>query len=308
VGKSEKEGGKQTHDTFVLVLVLGLMSSVPYSSPATRWVTAASGGGGGGNGACGGADESSSGPDEIKPAFIIGIAGGSASGKTSLCHQIHSLLPNQRVAIVAQDSFYRNLTPDEIRRAAQHNFDEPAAFDWPLMHDVLASLRRRRKVDVPTYDYKTHSRSDVVVPLWNIDVVLFEGILAFHDEPDVRMGELMDLKIFVETDSDTRLARRVFRDTQNRGRSLESVLLQYERFVKPSFEQYILPLKKRADVIIPWGDYSQNMFSDDGSWQSQRYPALEMIVEHIQTKLASFGPPPIRTLSPASLRVHESLT
>lgn len=210
---------------------------------------------------------------------------------------------------MAQDSFYRNLTAEEIARAASHNFDEPAAFDWPLMHDVLSNLRRRRKVDVPTYDYKTHSRrSDVSTPLWNIDVVLFEGILAFHDEGEVSMSQLMDLKIFVETDSDTRLARRVFRDTQSRGRSLESVLAQYERFVKPSFERYILPLKKKADVIIPWGDYSQNMFSDDGTWQTMRYPALEMIVEHIQTKLSSFGPPPMRTLSPASLRVHESLT
>jgi len=200
------------------------------------------------------------------------------------------MLPNQRVATVAQDSFYRNLTPEEIALAADHNFDEPAAFDWPLMYDVLYNLRMRKKVEIPSYDYTRHARGEAKTTLWNIDVVLFEGILAFHDEPEHKMSELMDLRIFVETDSDTRLARRVFRDTQTRGRTLESVLAQYERFVKPAFEQHIMPLKKKADVIIPWGDYSQGRFSDDGSWQRQRYPALDMIVEHIRLLLSLLPP------------------
>jgi uridine kinase len=210
------------------------------------------------------------------------------------------------------------------------------------MYDVLLSLKHRKKTEIPTYDYKTHSRTTEVVSLWNVDVVLFEGILAFHDDSDYdqdqiilrsksptststnnnsnynsnnngdngkrRLSDLMDLKIFVETDSDTRLARRVFRDTSQRGRTLDSVLTQYEKFVKPAYEKYIQPLKRKADVIIPWGDYSDNCFSDDGSWKAVRYPALDMIVEHIQTKLALFkAETAFKTISPAS-QIREQFT
>ena len=248
-----------------------------------------------------------------------------------MCHQIYSLLPNQRVAIVAQDSFYRNLTPEEIKMVAHHNFDEPAAFDWVSMYDVLLSLKQRKKTDIPSYDYNTHSRTSEVTPLWNVDVVLFEGILSFYDEEDDmkpvfagsasssssasasgserrRLSELMDLKIFVETDSDTRLARRVFRDTSQRGRTLDGVLNQYEKFVKPAYEKYIQPLKRKADVIIPWGDYSRNCFSDDGSWRCMKYPALDMIVEHIQTKLANFKAESGRHVVSPAAQLREKLS
>jgi len=221
-------------------------------------------------------------------AFVIGITGGSASGKTSVAEKLLSMLPNQRVAIVTQDSFYRNLTPEELPYARDFNWDCPEAFDWELQKDVLTSLRARKKVDIPIYDYVNNCRDpNKHITLWNVDVVIFEGILAFYHHPDPKLclEPLIDLKIFVETDGDTRLARRVFRDTQFRGRSIASVLAQYSRFVKPSYETHIAPLKRRCDIIIPWGDYGDNVFSDDGSWKNRRYPALDMIVEHVKTKI-----------------------
>jgi len=222
-----------------------------------------------------------------REAFVIGITGGSASGKTSVAEKLLSMLPNQRVAIVTQDSFYRNLTPEELPNARDFNWDCPEAFDWKLQKEVLTNLRARRKVMVPIYDYVHNCRSTDCTVLWNVDVVIFEGILAFyhHPNPELCLDNLIDLKIFVETDGDTRLARRLFRDTQFRGRSIASVLAQYSKFVKPSYETHIAPLKRRADIIIPWGDYGDNVFSDDGSWKSRRYPALDMIVEHIKTKI-----------------------
>jgi len=239
-------------------------------------------------------------------AFVIGITGGSASGKTSFAEKILAMLPNQRVAIVSQDNFYRGLRPEEQATAADFNFDHPDALDWKAQYEALSQLRERKRVQIPTYDYVTHTRSKVVHELWNYDVVLFEGILAFYQHPEYCLLPLMDLKIFVETDSDTRLARRVLRDTKVRGRTVESVLEQYERFVKPAYDQFIAPLKRKADVIIPWGDYSGNCFNDDGNWKQVHYPALDMIVEHIQTKLAvcSAGQPP-RSVSPTSKTIQE---
>jgi len=240
-------------------------------------------------------------------AFVIGIAGGSASGKTSFAEKILKMLPNERVIIVSQDNFYRGLRPEEQAKAHDFNFDHPDALDWESMYKALSGLRERKRVEIPTYDFVTHTRSSVVRELWNYDVVLFEGILAFYQHPQFPLSQLMDLKIFVETDSDTRLARRVLRDTKHRGRTVESVLEQYERFVKPSYDQFIAPLKRKADVIIPWGDYSGNVFNDDGNWKQVHYPALDMIVEHIQTKLAAcarFGMP-TRSVSPLTKTVAE---
>ncbi|KAH3766303.1 phosphoribulokinase/uridine kinase family protein [Pelomyxa schiedti] len=233
-------------------------------------------------------------------AFIIGVAGGTASGKTSLCAQILSMLEvyQTRVAIVAQDSFYKTLTEEQHNHVAAHNFDEPAAFDWELMREVLTKLRHKKKTEIPIYDYVTHSRrTDKTVPLFAQDVILFEGILAFHNEGSIDLRSLMDLAIFVETDNDTRLARRVVRDIQERGRQLDNVLYQYEKFVKPAFEEWVEPQKRMADVIIPWGEYSKNNVCVDltkGEWQTQHYPALDMIVEHIRTKLPCM-PTPKRT-------------
>jgi len=243
--------------------------------------------------------------------FVIGIAGGSASGKTSVAQRIHSMLPDNRVAIITQDSFYRNLTPEEQEHAADFNWDQPDAFDWAEIKSVLEALRARKVAVIPRYDYAHNCRStEGAQKLWNVDVVIFEGILSFyeHPNPDLRLSPLMDLKIFVETDGDTRLARRIFRDTQRRGRTIQSVLAQYSKFVKPAYDTFIAPLRKKADIIIPWGDYSENVFEDDGSWKNAKYPAMDMIVEHIQKKLAQSRPAPFQNDPTKEPQVHENPT
>jgi len=202
--------------------------------------------------------------------FIIGVAGGTASGKTSVCKLILSCLGDHRVAIISQDCFYKNLSQDEKAKAANkdYNFDHPDAFDWQLLEKVLQDLADGKPVKIPTYDFVTHSRTEETTSICAVDIILFEGILAFFLE-DAR--KYMNLKVFVEVDADTRLARRIMRDIKSRGRDLEGVLTQYQKFVKPAFEQYILPSKVHADVIIPRGADNQ--------------VAIDLIVQHIRSKL-----------------------
>jgi uridine kinase len=208
-----------------------------------------------------------------KRPFIIGVCGGTASGKTSVCEDILRKLENQRVVIISQDSFYTSLKEDQLPEVHSYNFDHPNAFDWPLLESVLSGIKTGKRVEIPEYSFITHARLDKSTPLYGADVILFEGILSFYTA-DLR--NTMDLKIFVDTDADTRLSRRVMRDINERGRSLQGVLHQYETFVKPSFEEYILPTKKYADVIIPRGIDNQ--------------VAIKLIVQHIRTKLEERDP------------------
>ncbi|XP_059056537.1 uridine-cytidine kinase isoform X1 [Achroia grisella] len=211
---------------------------------------------------------------ENKTPFLIGVAGGTASGKSTVCQRIMEKLGQQhkeqterRVVCISQDSFYRTLAPSERLRAerGQFNFDHPDAFDDKNLLAVLKDILAGKKVEVPEYDYITNSinphRSHTIYPA---DVVLIEGILVFYF-PEVR--ELFHMKLFVDTDSDTRLARRVPRDIMERGRDLEQVLNQYMNFVKPAFEEFCLPTKKFADVIIPRG--------------ADNLVAIDLIVHHI---------------------------
>jgi len=202
--------------------------------------------------------------------FIIGVCGGSASGKTTVCQMIDKRLGTQRVVIISLDSYYKALVTEQIAlaHASEYNFDHPDAFDWKLLAEQLDGLRKGKSVNIPVYDFSTHSRlKDKFTQIHGsvIDVILFEGILSFHS---AEVRDLFDMKIFVDTDSDTRLARRVLRDMKERGRSLEGVLSQYEKFVKPAFDQYIWPSKKHADVVIPRG--------------SSNVVAIDLIVQHIQ--------------------------
>eukprot|EP01124_Arcella_intermedia_P029173 TRINITY_DN60_c0_g1_i1.p1 TRINITY_DN60_c0_g1~~TRINITY_DN60_c0_g1_i1.p1 ORF type:complete len:266 (-),score=55.37 TRINITY_DN60_c0_g1_i1:89-886(-) len=203
--------------------------------------------------------------------FLIGVCGGTASGKTTVCDIITQKLDDQRVATISLDSFYRNLTPEELTNVANHNFDHPDAFDWELLTSTLEALYRGKTVSIPTYDFTTHSRLPQVSHTIHgsiSDIVIVEGILLFHPKEVV---DLLDMKLFVDTDADTRLARRVRRDIADRGRSLESILKQYEKFVKPSFDEFILPTKKYADVIIPRG--------------SSNTVAIDIMVQHIKQKI-----------------------
>ncbi|XP_074524549.1 uridine-cytidine kinase 2-A [Halichoeres trimaculatus] len=206
--------------------------------------------------------------------FLIGVAGGTASGKSSVCSKIMELLGQneidhhqRQVAILSQDSFYRVLTPEQKAKAlkGQFNFDHPDAFDNDLIIATLWDIKEGKTVHIPVYDFVSHSRKEETVTVYPADVVLFEGILMFYSQ---EIRDLFQMKLFVDTDADTRLSRRVLRDISERGRDLESVLAQYITFVKPAFEEFCLPTKKYADVIIPRG--------------ADNLVAINLIVQHIQ--------------------------
>ncbi|XP_068909906.1 uridine-cytidine kinase isoform X1 [Tenebrio molitor] len=212
---------------------------------------------------------------DAKTPFLIGVSGGTASGKSTVCKRIMEKLgqvdvdhTQRQVVCISQDSFYRDLTPSEIQKAERglFNFDHPDAFNETLMKESLMDILAGKIVQIPTYDYKNHSlRNDEILTIYPADVVLFEGILVFYF-PEVR--KLFHMKLFVDTDSDTRLARRVPRDINERGRDLEQVLNQYMTFVKPAFEEFCSPTKKFADVIIPRG--------------ADNTVAIDLIVQHIR--------------------------
>ncbi|KAL6143124.1 hypothetical protein ACLB2K_053820 [Fragaria x ananassa] len=204
-----------------------------------------------------------------KQPFVIGVSGGTASGKTTVCDMIIQQLHDHRVVLVNQDSFYRGLTPEESDRVHEYNFDHPDAFDTEQMLECVQKLKCGQSVQVPIYDFKIHRRSSDSFRQVNAsDVIILEGILVFHDQ---RVRNLMNMKIFVDTDADVRLARRLRRDTVERGRDIDSVLEQYAKFVKPAFDDFVLPSKKYADVIIPRG--------------GDNHVAIDLIVQHIRTKL-----------------------
>lgn len=188
--------------------------------------------------------------------FIIGVAGGTASGKTTVCKCIMDSLTDSnlsnKVLILSQDSFYKPLTPGQINLAVKghYNFDHPDAFDTDLMLEKIQKIRARETVEIPIYDFVNHCRSEETYKVAPSDIILIEGILVLYIK---ELRSMLDMKLFVDTDSDTRLARRVQRDIVDRGRKLENVLTQYTSFVKPAFEEFCLPTKKYADVVIPRG-------------------------------------------------------
>eukprot|EP01098_Paradermamoeba_levis_P013099 TRINITY_DN5890_c0_g1_i1.p1 TRINITY_DN5890_c0_g1~~TRINITY_DN5890_c0_g1_i1.p1 ORF type:complete len:240 (+),score=60.23 TRINITY_DN5890_c0_g1_i1:100-819(+) len=213
-------------------------------------------------------------PSERRPSndedgpLVIGVCGGSAGGKTTVCKTIIGRLENKRAIILSQDSFYKVLSAEERANVANFDFDHPDAFDWPLICDCFRSLRSGKPFSVPIYDFCTHSRKLEKHDVYGVDVILFEGIHVFHSS---ELRELLDIKIFVDEDADTRLMRRIIRDVQERGRDLNGILDQYERFVKPAFETWILPSKKHADIIVPRG--------------ASNTVAIKLIVEHTKGKL-----------------------
>ena len=181
---------------------------------------------------------------------IIGIAGGTGSGKTTVVKRIASALPPHYVAVVPIDSYYNDttaLTPEQ-RKAI--NFDHPDAFDWKLLTEQINQLRHGHAIEQPTYSYVESNRQKETVHVDPKPVIIIEGIMALHYK---KLRDMMDLKIFVDTDSDVRLIRNIRRDVVERGRTVEMVLDHYEGAVKPMHEQFIEPTKKFADLIIPWG-------------------------------------------------------
>lgn len=181
---------------------------------------------------------------------IIGIAGGTGSGKTTVVKHIARALPPHCVAVVPLDSYYNDttgLTPEE-RQAI--NFDHPDAFDWKLLTEQIRQLKNGEAIEQPTYSYIESNRQKETIHVEPKPVIIIEGIMTLHYK---RLRDMMDLKIFVDTDSDVRLIRNIRRDVVERGRTVDMVLDRYEKVLKPMHEQFIEPTKKFADLIIPQG-------------------------------------------------------
>lgn len=180
---------------------------------------------------------------------IIGIAGGSGSGKTSVTSKILKNLEGYSVALIEQD-YYKNQDHLTFEERLKTNYDHPFAFDNELLIQNLKDLRNGKTVEVPTYDYSNHTRSEKTITFEPKDVIIVEGIFALENS-DLR--DLMDVKIYVDTDADLRILRRIVRDIEERGRTMESVIDQYLTVVRPMHNQFIEPTKKYADIIIPEG-------------------------------------------------------
>lgn len=181
---------------------------------------------------------------------IIGIAGGSGSGKTSVTSKIMKNLEGYSVALIEQDYYYKDQTHLSFEDRLKTNYDHPFAFDNDLLIQNLTDLRDGKTVDVPTYDYTIHTRSEKTITFEPKDVIIVEGIFALENE---QLRNLMDVKIYVDTDADLRILRRLVRDIEERDRTMESVIEQYLTVVRPMHNQFIEPTKRYADIIIPEG-------------------------------------------------------
>ncbi len=191
-------------------------------------------------------------------AIIIGIAGASGSGKTLVAQNILRSHPSEHIVIIEEDSYYKDLSDIPLDLRHKRNFDHPDAFDHALLKRHLEAMLAGEEVDVPIYDYSIHARSSEYRHLTSRHIIIVEGILLLND-PSVR--DMMDIKIFVDTPADICLLRRVRRDITERGRSIDSVLEQYEATVRPMFLQFIEPSKRYADIILPMG--GKNMVAID---------------------------------------------
>ena len=202
-----------------------------------------------------------------KNILVIGIAGGTGSGKTTLMNNlIHRF--SQDVTVLSHDNYYKRHDDMTYEQRSQLNYDEPAALETDLMARHLDLLRQGQTIDCPVYDFTQHNRSDETISIAPKKVIIVEGILIFENK---ELRDLMDIKIFVDTDADVRLCRRISRDVRKRGRTLESVLDQYQTTVKPMHEMYVEPSKKFADIVVPEG--------------GKNLVALDMIIGRIQRHL-----------------------
>lgn len=185
-----------------------------------------------------------------KKPIIIGVTGGSGGGKTSVSKAILANFTDQKISMIQHDSYYKDQSHLTFEERVTTNYDHPLAFDTDLMIEHINELIAGRPVDIPIYDYTQHTRSEKTYRQEPQDVFIVEGILVLEDK---RLRDLMDIKLFVDTDDDIRIIRRIKRDMEERGRSLDSVIDQYTSVVKPMYHQFIEPTKRYADIIIPEG-------------------------------------------------------
>ena len=202
--------------------------------------------------------------------LIIGIAGGTGSGKTTVVKKIRKRLPVGEVAIISQDSYYKDSSHVPVEDRQKINFDEPAAFDWDLLIRHLKELKAGRAIEMPTYSYLTCTRQEETVHVESSDVVLVEGILVFSDR---RVRDMFDIKVFVDADGDDRLIRVISRDCIERGRTPQMVIERYERVLKPMHIQHIEPAKRYADLIVPQGGHNE--------------VAINLLTDYIKSRLVS---------------------
>ncbi len=190
----------------------------------------------------------------MKKPIVIGVTGGSGSGKTSVSRAILDKFTDVSILLLEQDFYYKDQSQLPFEERLKTNYDHPFAFDTDLFIEDLMKLIRYESIDQPVYDYAKHTRSDKVIHREPKDVIIVEGILILEDE---RLRNLMDIKVYVDTDDDIRIIRRIKRDMEERGRTLDSVIHQYLSVVKPMHQQFIEPTKKFADIIIPEGGQNQ---------------------------------------------------
>ncbi|MGE5633284.1 MAG: uridine kinase [Caulobacteraceae bacterium] len=190
----------------------------------------------------------------IQKPLVIGIAGGTGSGKSTVARAIFESIPRKNVAIIEEDCYYKDQSHLPPEERVNVNYDHPLAFDTDLLIEHVIKLINGQPVDKPQYDFTVHNRRKETVRVEPRDIIILEGILIL-DSPKLR--DLMDIKIFVDTDADVRIIRRIVRDMRERGRSLDSVINQYLNVVKPAHNEFCEPTKRYADIIIPEGGYNK---------------------------------------------------
>ncbi len=204
----------------------------------------------------------------VKKPIVIGVAGGTGSGKTTVAREIYRKFKDKSILMIEQDAYYKDQSHKTMEERIKTNYDHPLAFDNDLLLEHVQKLLAYEKVEKPVYDYANHTRSKEVINVEPKEVVILEGILILEDE---RLRDLMDIKLFVDTDADVRIIRRLLRDIEERGRSLDSVIDQYTSIVRPMHLQFVEPTKRYADVIIPEG--------------GQNRVAIDLMVTKIRTIL-----------------------
>ncbi|UAL51130.1 MULTISPECIES: uridine kinase [Metabacillus] len=200
--------------------------------------------------------------------IVIGVAGGSGSGKTSVTKSIYEHFKGHSILMLEQDFYYKDQSHLPYEERLNTNYDHPLAFDNTLLIEHIKQLLNYEAIEKPVYDYKLHTRSEDVILVEPKDVIILEGILVLEDE---RLRNLMDMKLYVDTDADIRIIRRMLRDIKERGRTIDSVIEQYVSVVRPMHNQFIEPTKRYADIIIPEG--------------GQNHVAIDLMVTKIQTIL-----------------------
>lgn len=204
--------------------------------------------------------------------LIIGVGGGSGSGKTTVVKHILNSIGEENIRLLQHDSYYRDLSHLPLEKRKKQNLDHPSSLETELMIRHVEALKNGYQVDVPVYDFAAHTRSDETIKVAPKEIILLDGILIFT-EPELR--KQMDIKLFVDTDDDVRLLRRIKRDIMERGRDLEGVMKQYELYVRPMHLEFVEPSKRYADIIIPRG--------------GENLVALEMVTATIREKLTSMN-------------------